>query len=242
MSDAADGATSGPGPERAGPGDPDDRQGAEGTAVAGDPHGYGTADRPGRGFRPRFTRRSRRNILTLASVVVVYYALPVGQFPSGIAVAVSVLGLLTGVTLLAWSIVRQAQRLVHSDADDSSVRLDSLIFLVYLVVPLFALGYFALERGDGSQFESLSTKTDALYFTLSTLATVGFGDVHATGELARGLVTIQIAFDLVFVAALVSLLTGQIRERAAAQRRERAAGQRLQDGLPADEPPPGPPT
>jgi hypothetical protein len=83
---------------------------------------------------------------------------------------------------------------------------------------MFAAGYFALEQGDGSQFESLETKTDALYFTLSTLATVGFGDVHATGQVARVLVIVQITFDLVFVAALVSVVTGLIRERAAHRR------------------------
>ena len=238
MSDAAGGATGGSGPERAAPHDARDHAdlagppGAAGAAAAGEPEGYGAADRPAGGFRPRFTRRARRNIVTLASVVVVYYALPVGRLPSGAGVALSVIGLLVGVSLLAWSIVRQFQRLVHGDPHDPAVRLDSVIFLVYLVVPLFALGYFALEQADSSQFASLTTKTDALYFTLSTLATVGFGDVHATDQLARGLVTIQIAFDLVFVAALVSLLTTQIRERAATRIRERAAGEGGSGGQP----------
>ncbi len=157
-------------------------------------------------------------MLGLVSVMVVYFAVPVGELPSGAAVVFTVLGLLGGLALLAWLMVRQVQRLAHSDPSDESVRLDSLIFLAFVVVPLFAAGYLALERADPGQFESLSTKTDALYFTLSTLATVGFGDVHATGQLARGLVIVQIAFDLVFVAALVSVLTSQIRERAAVRR------------------------
>ena len=89
---------------------------------------------------------------------------------------------------------------------------------MFVLVPLFALGYYALEQGDPDQFAEMSTKTDALYFTMSTLGTVGFGDVHATGQIARGLVTIQIAFDLVFVAALVSVLTTQFRARAAERR------------------------
>ncbi len=87
-----------------------------------------------------------------------------------------------------------------------------------MIVPLFALGYYALEQGDPDQFAEMATKTDALYFTMSTLGTVGFGDVHATGQLARVLVMIQIVFDLVFVAALVSVVTTQIRARAAERR------------------------
>ena len=168
--------------------------------------------------------RARRGVLVLVGVLVVYYAVPIGSLPSGAGVVLSVVGLLGGLTLLAWLIVRQAQRLMRSDPADGSVRLDSLILLVFVIVPVFAAGYLALERADADQFESLSTKTDALYFTLSTLATVGFGDVHATGQLARGLVTLQIAFDLVFVAALVSLVTSQIRERAASRRASAAAG------------------
>jgi hypothetical protein len=129
-----------------------------------------------------------------------------------------VVGLLGGTVLLAWAIIRQVQRLMRSQPGDESVRLDSLVFLAIVVVPMFAAGYYALEQGDASQFASLATKTDALYFTLSTLATVGFGDVHAVGQVARALVTIQITFDLVFVAALVSVVTGVIRERAASRR------------------------
>lgn len=163
-------------------------------------------------------RRTRRGVLVLVSVIVAYYAVPIGELPSGAGVVFSVLGLLGGIALLAWLMVRQVQRLVRSDPGDESVRLDSLIFLVFVVVPLFAVGYLALENADASQFEELSTKTDALYFALSTLATVGFGDVHAAGQLARGLVTIQMAFDLVFVAALASVVTSQIRERAAGRR------------------------
>ena len=139
---------------------------------------------------------------------------PVGELPSGAAV-LSVLSLLGGTVVLAWSIVRQLQRLVRSRPGDDSVRLDSLAFFVILVVPMFAAtSRSSRATAASSPFETKTT----LYFTLSTLATVGFGDVHATGQVARVLVTVQITFDLVFVAALVSVVTGLIRERAAQRR------------------------
>jgi voltage-gated potassium channel len=158
-------------------------------------------------------RRAGRALLVLAAVLGTYYAAPVGDLPSGAGIILSVAGLLAGVVVLAWLILRHVQRLLHSDPTDESVRLDSLVFIIYLVVPMFALGYYALDQSDGTQFEDLATKTDALYYTVSTLATVGFGDVHASGQLARGLVTVQIVFDLVFVAMLISVLTRQIRSR-----------------------------
>ena len=190
------------------------------------PHG-GDAAGPGRGpgESPGLAapggdppaHRAGRGVLSLVSVLAIYYAVPVGALPSGIGIVISVTALLAGVALLGWLTVRQVQRLARRTADEA-VRLDSLVFLVVVVVPMFALGFFALNDADPDQFASLDTKTDALYFALSTLATVGFGDVHATGQLARGLVTLQIAFNLVIVATAASLLTAQIRARAAAAR------------------------
>jgi len=164
--------------------------------------------------------RVRRGVIGMVAVLAIYYAVPLGELPSGIGVAFSVVGVVAGASLLVWLAVRQLRVLLASEETDGPARLDGLILLIVVVVPVFAAGYLALERADGDQFSSMSTKTDALYFTLSTLATVGFGDIHATGQLARGLVTLQIAFDLVFVGALVSVVTGQIRARSA-----RRAGQ-----------------
>jgi voltage-gated potassium channel len=164
-------------------------------------------------------RRARRDLLALIGVLISYYAAPVGGLSdSAVAVALSVVGLLAGLAALAWVILREVRTLVRTSLDDPAVQIDSLVLLIFVVVPLFALGYFALESADPDQFAELATKTDALYFTLSTLATVGFGDVHATGQLARVLVIVQMTFDLVFVAAVVSVLTTHIRRRAAAIR------------------------
>jgi voltage-gated potassium channel len=162
-------------------------------------------------------RRARRDLLALISVLVVYYAVPVGQLSDSVAaVLLSVIGLLVGLAGLVWLIVRQVQRLIRTSLDDPAVQADGLILLVFVVVPLFSLGYFALESADADQFVGLATKTDSLYFTLSTLATVGFGDVHAAGQVARALVMVQMTFDLVFIAAVASVLTTHIRRRAAA--------------------------
>lgn len=178
-------------------------RGRSGAAGAGDV--AGAAEPP--------ALRVRWAVVLLVAVLVAYYAAPVDGLPSGGGIVVSVVGLLAAAGVLAAAIVRQVQRLAHSDPDDTSVRLDSLVFLVYLVVPVFALGYFALERADEGQFAGIETKTDALYYTMSTLATVGFGDVVAEGQLARALVTVQIAFNLVFVALLASVLTAHLRAR-----------------------------
>jgi voltage-gated potassium channel len=85
--------------------------------------------------------------------------------------------------------------------------------LLELVVVVFAVGYYVLDLSAPGQMADLHTRTDALYFTLSTLTTIGFGDVHAVGQLARVLVIIQMVFDVVFVTAVVATLRGRVRTR-----------------------------
>ena len=75
--------------------------------------------------------------------------------------------------------------------------------LIVLLVMAFSLTFFLLELASPGQIADLHTRTDALYFTLSTMATVGYGDVHAEGQAARALVCAVIAFDVVVVASLV---------------------------------------
>ena len=167
--------------------------------------------------RPAGSTRIGRTALALVGVVVAYYAVPVDELPSSWDIAVVTLALVAGLGLVVWVGVRQVRLLAHHQAGDPSVRLDGLALVVIVVVPLFALGFYAIERADGGQFADLETKTDALYFTVSTLATVGFGDVHATGQASRALVAVQIVFNLVVVAALASVLTSQLRARVAEQ-------------------------
>lgn len=193
------------------------------------PAGHVGPDSPSGRPGPRRVRRPvLRAAVVLASVLVVYYAVPVGGIGSDLALVTSVVGLIIGVGVLGWLLVRQARLQLAARADES-VSMQSLLLLAYVVVPMFAIGYFALQRADAGQFVELETKTDALYFALSTLATVGFGDVAAQGQLARALVTLQIGFDLVFVAAIGSLFARQIRQRAGGQPAARGEGRRPGD-------------
>jgi len=95
---------------------------------------------------------------------------------------------------------------VGAEAD----RIEHLLALVMWAVAFFALVYARLAGVPG-EFVGLATRLDAFYFTFTTLATVGFGDVHATGQAARLVVTIQIAFNLVVLALAVKVLVASVR-------------------------------
>lgn len=80
------------------------------------------------------------------------------------------------LTWLAAQIRRQLQA-----GDTPDVRLQGLLIVVYLAIVLFAIVYYALATSADGHVADLETKTDSLYFTMSTPATVGYGDVHTTG-------------------------------------------------------------
>ena len=71
-------------------------------------------------------------------------------------------------------------------------------------------------------FSQPLTHTDALYFTVTVFATVGFGDITAKTEAARLVVTGQMITDLVIIGLGVRVIVGAVRRGQ--QRRPQGAG------------------
>jgi voltage-gated potassium channel len=130
-----------------------------------------------------------------------------------------------GALVLALLILVAIRRLLKAG---EGARIRGLVLLLVLTVLWFSWCDQSVAMLPG-QFAGLDTKIDAVYFTVSTLSTVGYGDVHATGQLARAAVTVQIVFNLVFIGLAVATVSGFVRSRAT---------RRLQPGPRKDEPRP----
>ncbi len=102
-------------------------------------------------------------------------------------------------------IVRRTRRLRTSQR----ALLDALEALA-LAMSLLVFGFAAVHYvlAENGQFSGLETKLDAVYFTVVTLGTVGFGDITPTGQGARLAVTLQIVFTLSVVGAALKILGG----------------------------------
>lgn len=98
-----------------------------------------------------------------------------------------------------------------------------LLLAFELALLVFALIYYMMRVRNPGEFDGLDTRLDALYFSMVTTSTVGYGDIHAVGQAARAVVTTQIAFNLVFVAGIVALVQAQVRARTEARIASRAA-------------------
>lgn len=107
------------------------------------------------------------------------------------------------------------RRLSRIRTSDFPVReaLQAVSLLASLVIVAFAISYYAIADGtDG--FPGIHTKLDAIYFTTVTTATVGYGDITPTSQVARGVVTGHILLNITLIGASFRLLS-----RAASDRR-----------------------
>jgi hypothetical protein len=153
-----------------------------------------------------------RNAVVLATSVLVYYVNPV-PFSKG-PVVVGCWAVLT-VGGAAFVVVRQVRYRTaeyRASSDRQAVGLETLANVLVVVAIAFAGSYLFLSRRSG-QMEGIRTHTDALYFSMTVLSTVGFGDIRAIGQLSRVIVTIQMLFDLVFVASIIGLVVSSIASR-----------------------------
>lgn len=166
---------------------------------------------------PALSRRERRRflLLTIAKaggaavvVLVLYYLLPIDQVPD------SLLFVALGVELLVLAVVVGWQvRRVLNASTPLLAAIEALAFTVPLFLVIFAAMYVGLASNSSSNFSSGSlTRTDGLYFTVTVFATVGFGDITATSQLTRALVTVQMLLDLVVLGLLIRVFFGAVQE------------------------------
>ena len=90
--------------------------------------------------------------------------------------------------------------------------IEALAATAPLFLVLFAAIYFLMAQADLSNFNVQSlTRTDALYFTVTVFTTVGFGDIVATTQVARLVVTVQMILDLVVLGLGVRVFLGAVQ-------------------------------
>ncbi|MET0929934.1 MAG: potassium channel family protein [Aeromicrobium sp.] len=141
-----------------------------------------------------------RPLWSLAGLLLAYFAFPLDWDASTAAISVSLALTSAGLVLLGWMMVAE---LLHVRAGDAGRATGPLMILMALLVMSFSMAFYLVDLLSPGQMSGLSTRTDALYFTLSTMTTIGYGDVHAEGQLARALVCGLIVFNVVVVASLL---------------------------------------
>ncbi len=144
------------------------------------------------------------------ALVALYFAVPVNVDRSMVVRVVFSVICLAVATLL---IVLEVRHQVRSEGS----QLYGLALALVGAALAFAMTDYIIAYVSPGQFVGLETRLDGLYFALTTLATVGYGDVHAQGQLARAVVCFQLVFNLVVLTTAGSVLVGQLRQRSASR-------------------------
>ncbi|MCG7284592.1 potassium channel family protein [Cellulomonas sp. ACRRI] len=178
---------------------------------------------PPRATHPPARARLRTVLRTVGSsalLVVLYLGRPLDR-PTPATLVLLLSGLVLLVLLLGWQV-----RSVVGSPYPVLRAIEAFVTATVLFVVLFAAGYASLSDAAPGAFTEPVDRLDALYFTMTVLATVGFGDITPVTGPARIVVTLQMVCGFAF-AALVG------REFLAAVRR-------AQDGRDADDDSPAP--
>jgi len=117
----------------------------------------------------------------------------------------AVLRLVLGLSLLLIVIVVLIRRILSAPLPQLKT-LEALVVLLVQFICLFAGTYLLISHLDAGAFTEPLTHSSALYFTIVTFGTVGFGDITPHSDLARLLVSAQIIIDFVFIAAIIRAL------------------------------------
>ncbi len=158
-------------------------------------------------------RRARTVLLTLLralgstiGLVAIYYLLPLD--PNSVEAAVAILGagLLALVGLVAYQ-VRSIMRATYP----ALRAFGALATSAPLFLLLFAGTYFVTSGISVANYSEPMTRTDALYFTVTIFATVGFGDIVALSEGARVLVMGQMVVDVIIVGIGAKIIVDAVQ-------------------------------
>jgi voltage-gated potassium channel len=148
--------------------------------------------------------------LACLALMVLYAVIPVSSEPDPAVLilrwCITIAMLAALVIAIRWQAVRQLR--------DPDAPLGALVVGILAGLLLFALIDYGIAVHRPGEFQGLDTRVDALYYALSTLLTVGFGDISAHGQVARLVLCIQMAFNITAIAGSASLVTRKFTQRA----------------------------
>lgn len=171
-----------------------------------------TATSPG-GFWNSTSRRVlaggllRAGIATLG-VLLAYFLLPLdglAEISLWILLPIALVGFAFVIALEVRGILRAEYPMIRA--------VEALARDVPLFLALFAATYYTMSVAHPGWFNEALSRLDALYFSMTVFATVGFGDIAGVSPEARAAVTLQMAADLIVIGFGLRIITSAVRER-----------------------------
>ena len=153
-----------------------------------------------------------RAMAIVVAAFAAYFTIPFrgGHWPVAVAIALGAVAASVPITL------RRVARIRASDHPVSEA-FEAVAILASLILVAFATTYYAIATNT-DQIPGIHTKIDSFYFTVTMVATVGFGDIVPTGQAARIIVAVQILLNISLIAGSFRLVSNAVHDRRLDQR------------------------
>lgn len=166
-----------------------------------------------------FTAGVHRRLVVGAAVVAsgiavsaVVYLAATGDMPDKVASVVNAVLVAVAPVVVAVGVLRQLRQ-------EDEVTLHTLggVLAIYLLIGVFfSFLYGAVDRIEsGELFAQIDhpDRSDELYFSFTTLSTVGFGDLTARSDLGRTIAVTEGLLGQIYLVTIVALIVSNIGAR-----------------------------
>ncbi len=143
-----------------------------------------------------------QSALSATAVLIAYFLVP---FSAGSSVSILIRSAL-GVVMVTAVVIFQLRSITNARYPIRRV-IEGFSLAIPMLLCVFAGIYLLLSRSDAGAFSEQLTHVDALYTSMMTTTTVGFGDVAPVSESARIAVMVHMAASAVLlgVAARIAI-------------------------------------
>ncbi len=146
-----------------------------------------------------------RIALTTCSLLTIYFLAPLDGFADSTLIFILVGGVVF-VSALVW----QVRAILV--ADHPGLRaIEAVGLLLPLFLISFASAYVSMSYADPANFSEHLSRVTGLYFTITVLSTVGFGDITAKTDAARLVVSVQMLLGLAIIGVIARLIVSAAR-------------------------------
>jgi len=111
-----------------------------------------------------------------------------------------------GTVFYIWYFKRQI-RLVGKSIAPGLRAAEALILVIAMFLAIFAAAYVLVSANEPGSFTEPLDDFTAYYYSLTVLATVGFGDITPVSTVARSISMIQMALDIAIVGVAFRVMS-----------------------------------
>lgn len=159
-----------------------------------------------------------RIAIAVTALLAVYFMLPMENRDNIGVRAVAVIG---GLTVFGAIFVRQ-MRQIRKARYPVLRAVEAIALVATLFIVVMASIHYGLAEATPSSYSQALDRIDALYFTVTTLATVGYGDITPTSSVTRSVTMVQMVLGVALLGAGIRVLLGMARMVSEERRREQA--------------------